>query len=331
MWKNFYEKLGNFHRFQSVEWQLLAIKKYRLTFLNKLSNKVVVSIFYKKNDEVYAIFPFVIKNKKAYICGDMAGSDYVDFLYMDNFNAESLAYMLKEIKNKYRLEAIYFRGIQMESKSNCLIKDLDNKKIIKETKCVGIDIDKTYDEFLKGLKKSVRQNLRTAENRLKTDNKDANFEIHHNSKIDSNIVSEVERIYQLRQQNKYTNYKTYLKKVVKYVYNLIHENNYNVVFDSMENNTNHILGIFKIDSKIAAYCYGPVTHGTVSIIHVAINEEFHKYSPGKLLITYLIKYLKSEENTISAINYFDLTIGDESYKYELGGIEKIRSDYIVKL
>jgi CelD/BcsL family acetyltransferase involved in cellulose biosynthesis len=330
-WKSFYDRLDNIHQFQSIEWQLLALKKYRLTFLNRLALKVVVSISYKSNGEIYAIFPFVIRRKKGYICGDMAGGDYVDFLYTKDFKSEDLSHLLNEIKRKYNLKKLYFRGIRTDSNSNHLIRGLANKKFLKETKCVGINIEKTYEEFLKKLKKSVRQNLRTANNRLKTDNKEAYFEIYHNEKIDRHLVSDLQKVYYSRIQSRYTNFKAYLVKLIKSLLNLYYINKYNVVFDYMENNANHLLAVYKIDSKIAAYCYGPASHDAVSIIQVSINEEFYKYSPGKLLITHLVDYLISERNASKGINYLDLTIGDENYKYELGGIEKIRSDYIVEL
>lgn len=330
-WSTFYNQLDGLHSFQSLDWQQLAWNKYRYTTLNKIFSKTVVCLYFKGENNLCAIFPFTIRNKVAFISGDMAGCDYIDFLYNNAFDSQDLDYIFNMIKQRYKIKVIKFRGIQMNSKSNSLIRELKKQIDISEVTCVGINLGESYELYIQSLSKSVRQNLRTAYNRLNRDGKTYSFEFKSGQKLDSRLVNSIRELYYERQASKYMGSHNFITNIKIKISNFIYGNKYNVVFESMKNNKNHVMAILYIDDKIASYCYGPISNKQVSFVQVAINEEFYKYSPGMILLSHLIEYLLSNRSSNLDIAYLDLTIGDEKYKYDLGGVEKLRYDYTVYL
>jgi CelD/BcsL family acetyltransferase involved in cellulose biosynthesis len=86
--------------------------------------------------------------------------------------------------------------------------------------------------------------------------------------------------------------------------------------------------ILYIDKSIAGFCAGFVSHnGKIILPFLAINSVFSRYSPGAILITESIKFLVENHN----YKYFDLSRGEEKYKYTYGGIEHFNFTYEICL
>ena len=83
---------------------------------------------------------------------------------------------------------------------------------------------------------------------------------------------------------------------------------------------------FYIGKDLAAFMMGLESENKEVIIpKLAIDSNFSKYSPGKLMINETVKYLISNSN----IRTLDLSKGSEKYKYDMGGTEHINYDFAV--
>ena len=77
--------------------------------------------------------------------------------------------------------------------------------------------------------------------------------------------------------------------------------------------TDFTLAVLKINQEIAAYFFGFKIEKNIEINRVVINDDFKFFSPGLLLFN---EYIKKE---IPQLEGIDLTVGDEKYKFDLGG------------
>ena len=96
----------------------------------------------------------------------------------------------------------------------------------------------------------------------------------------------------------------------------------------MVKNENSITVVYRINGNLAAYCYGlKYKNNNICILQVAYNEELGKYSPGIIMLCDFIKWLY--DNYITSSNrelVLDLTVGNERYKYDLGGVSHYVSE-----
>ena len=78
---------------------------------------------------------------------------------------------------------------------------------------------------------------------------------------------------------------------------------------------NAFTAVLYINNEIVGFLSGLHNERTLIVPRLSINSEFRRYSPGFILICETIKHL--QKNT--AIRCLDLSLGDEQYKYQLGG------------
>jgi CelD/BcsL family acetyltransferase involved in cellulose biosynthesis len=85
------------------------------------------------------------------------------------------------------------------------------------------------------------------------------------------------------------------------------------------------LSFLEIDGKKAAgyLCFNYLNH--IWVYNSGLNRQFMEYSPGWVLLAYLIKW--SNENGIQA---FDFMRGDEEYKYRFGSVDRSVKRVLIK-
>lgn len=99
------------------------------------------------------------------------------------------------------------------------------------------------------------------------------------------------------------------------------ENFYGFIRDvlaSLKDGARPSISFMKISGRIAAYAIGFVYGGTLSYWNVAINAEYKQYSPGKMLLFYLIR----EMHATKRVSEIDLLRGNEEYKYRWATSER---------
>jgi hypothetical protein len=301
--------------FMSTNWHKVVISFYVNTFLTKLLAKPVYFYANFGVESWVSGFFYVSRTLKGTIItfGHLLGpSDYFDLVYSPSVTDEQFLTFIKQVQLDFKAQEIKFVHLKATSKFYLAIAKMPTV-VSSSLACVAVTLPQTYDIYFASLSKSVRQNIRTAYNRL-TKN-DLQFQLEVFEKRDSQKIpwERLKKMYQLR--NGFRKEKKYWKS------QLYHWLNYGFqveqdMFDlEATRQTDFTLAVLKINKEIAAYFFGFKNQKTIEINRVVINDEFKFYSPGLLLFN---EYIKT---AISQLECIDLTVGDEKYKFDLGGKE----------
>jgi len=245
-----------------------------------------------------------------------------------------------------RLNPIYFKESSIERKSyfealynaiqsrNILLTRVEENSPISEllascnisrqaevtsSPCVRIDFrnHQSFDEYFSSLSKSVRQNIRTGYNRLEKSGSTLRYKEYQGAQIPRKILRRVIEVYLTRKRIRYPDSGKRLD--IPYYYLL------DSVFRSLKHDPKMRLGILYINEDVAAFYCGHLDEKrkTIYIPRLAINHDYARYSPGYLLVVETIRQAISEKN----YTVFDLLLGTEQYKLDLGGDIYARKTY----
>ena len=166
-----------------------------------------------------------------------------------------------------------------------------------------------YDFYFSSLSKNVRQNIRTAYNRLNTDGCKFELKVIRGQDVCKSLNKELLEVYLQRSQNRYNKKFNFTSK---YQYRYIHH--YSVTLSCLDNSMYYILFI---NGTVAAFMGCFVNHAKSSLIvpRLAINDHFRRYSPGMLLLNESIKFSYYHTD----IREIDLSRGVDKYKLNMGG------------
>ena len=195
------------------------------------------------------------------------------------------------------------------------------------SKSVSIELQiSNWQGYFDSLGKHVRQNVRTAYNRIRRDGHKVSFAFY--SAVGSGkelrdltarrVLAQCRQLYLKRQEDKYHKSSFASKLWLSFL-------NYTAQSVPGENG---FLSVMWFDGELAAYMEGYLNadRKAIEVPRLAINDKFGWYSPGCVLIAELVKYLLSNTN----IKKIDLCRGTEKYKYDMGGgeycIKKVHVD-----
>ena len=182
---------------------------------------------------------------------------------------------------------------------------------------VSIDFSSGYDIWLQSLSKNVRQNLRTAYNRLRKDGKDIYIETSCGGQISHSLMNRLIDIYIKRHDERYNVRTSTLKSAyLRYM-----------DFSTRALMKNPRALHIYISGEIAGFCSGYIDRDAFIVPRLSIDNDFSRYSPGYLLINEAIKRFGINN---SRIRYIDLSEGTEKYKLDLGGTIYKKFDYTIK-
>lgn len=177
---------------------------------------------------------------------------------------------------------------------------------VKKTSNVLIAIPKDHENYIALLSKSVRQNIRTAYNRLKTDSHEIKLDVYSGG--DDNLpIGEILGLYSRRHNDRYGVKTGLLKKW------FLKTQSFATRYYRYAPNA--ITFMLYIDDKPAAFMSGLRSKNRLVVPRLSIDNDFKRYSPGVVLVVEVIKYL--QQNT--EIDVLDLSQGEEGYKFQLGG------------
>ena len=306
--------------YQYLGWLNCAIKEHKCNLFKKIGFKIQFAVLYL-NGEILGVAPIVIKlsgkKKGILFLGFDTASDYLDFVFSENITEKDVVYFVREILKATECDNFYFSGLRKES---ITYKALINEKsfcLSGEEACVSINTDfENYETYISSLKKSVRQNLRTAKNRMIKDEKNGELFIYKND-LDLKLVNELQALYEKRRKEQNKSRKSLSYKIYKAKRDITLKK-YNYHSDSMMNNPDSVVLVYKIDGELAAFGHAlRWKNGKLSFMQVSFSAKFGRYSPGLLMFTdYINKSMADGSN-----NTLDLTVGTEKYKYDLGGQE----------
>lgn len=301
-WEKLYEKNPQLSFYQSLPmmsalWRNLL--PYRLAL--RISPRFYV---FKEDENTIMIFPLFKRWFSGIYTGYgyKAGLGYIDAVYPEDINVGTMSdcfYALKQNAGKMSIDLQHVKagtafGRWLQS----------NGGMVSEEGYTIIPFLEDYESYYSSLSKHMKQNIRTAYNRLKTDDGEYGFECVSYSKMHG-LEKELQRLYIDRQMSKYNKSWLYgfFVKYIDFGTKIQHEKDIDVrAF------------VLRINGKIAAYYDGIFSDRGIIVPRLAIAEGFDRYSPGVMLLNESIKFLIKEGK-----QSIDLTHGTENYKLFMGG------------
>ena len=291
LWKNFEEK--SYHTFfQSFFFikKIITLKKYDCYFC----------IIYD-NDEVVAILPFEIKKIFGVKILQWIGSKYTDYccpLISKEYkiNSEPFKDLWARILQEIDCDIIILNNQPqyINNLENPFVNFLYNSEI---SKVFLIDLPDDENEYYQKIqnRKFLNEFKRTTNNIIKKhDLKFENIDIKENSFQPSDLIK---------------------KKISVLDKNFFRQSIEKNFIDFFDNLILHFpdqikLSVLKIDKEIVAANLGFLKNGRFYYyMPTLLTNNYNKYSPGKILISELIKW-----SITNKIKVFDFGLGEENYK-----------------
>jgi len=287
---------------------ILGVSPMFICFYSNGFPRMVLPLYKKSFKNIYYMF------------GYKTGCAYLNPIYFSDITISEIAdYMrtLKQILGSGKLlityiqeTSIFFQYITTQFRHYML------------TDCVAINFEDGYDTYLNSLSKNVRQNIRTAYNRLKRNNLSIKLDVRSEASLTKLEFKHVYDIYIGRMGKRYNKKTTFIHKAfIK---------NFDIGSRAInELNSDVSWYLLYINDELAGFYNAFLSRDRLEIIvpRLAIAEGYEWYSPGLLLLNESIRYLI--EN--SAVKSIDLIHGLEKYKLDMGGQKKMCCKIVLDL
>lgn len=258
-------------------------------------------------EKLVCIFPALVNNDVLELAGVAQGLSNLSPIYFNCSKdiTSALAFLFADLKCKeIRIDRVLegsYSATLLENLSGYII----NKTLIEN---VRICFD-SYDEWFSSLRKSVRQNLRTAYNRMDKDESTFRVNLFTGESIPKPLMKKLVTIYNNRHAEHYQVKTSTIKKF--YLQHLDFSTR------DLSRNPAARHAVLYINNEVAAFFSGYYDLFSKSIIipRLSINPTFSRYSPGYVLLSETIK----EYSNCNDVNCLDLSTGVEKYKLDLGG------------
>lgn len=314
-WVSFEKESANFC-FQNFYW----LKNWYLNLENRANIEIFNILVYNK-EELVTILPLNIETKKGIKFLKWQGgnrADYMCGLFSKNFIFKKIDffYLWKLIKKDISsFDIIYFER-QPKYIENFINPFVSYFKVFKDSFASSTVLEESFELFQKkNLKKKFIDDTKRRINNLNKNGK-IKFNIYDNQ--DVNIQKEITQ--------EILNQKILRVKDLK-LKNILDQKsqNFYINFNDSEfkNGKLHISSLELNDELIAAH-WGVVYKKIFYHLMPSIpKSEYMKYSPGRILLQYLIKW--SIDNNIEKL---DFTIGDEQYKKDWSNRNEFLFSYL---
>lgn len=316
LWRGFYSENSRLSPYSSYEFAECYKKFFHFGFKRAFMRQEF--FLAKENDDVIAIVPLIKNRKDYYLFGDLCSSGYLDFIYNGTTSEREIAELLNCIEKSISTWGGVLHLNKINERSMLFPYLQQNATEVAVDPCVNISFEDIYEEYFKSLGKSIKQNVRTAYNRMNREGKTYRFEIYIHEPVPANVVKQEMDIYHKREEHRNKKKTPVIVKEIRQRFNPI-----SLSTTTMEN---AVHACFYIDNTMAAFLSGYITNDNLAIVvpRHAINDDFKLYCAGALLITETIKYCINE----TCIRNLDLSRGDEKYKYTLGGKNHYNHSFI---
>ncbi len=266
-----------------------------------------------------AILPVVTRRSDCSIrlLGDIKGCGINDMLISPDLDDAERAEAIEAIASEFISLAYDRRWKLRRLPADSPLRSVIADAAVTTTDCAAIDISCGEAEWLKGLSKSTRQNLRTAYNRISRNGADLTLE-KYTPGDDPKIYRQALSLYCRRQAEAYTQ-GNFLARAVHRL-KLQHSRQ----SKALGTLPFALTLLLKINGKPAACMTGLLSADgdTYAVPRLAIDPEYGFFSPGYLLISEAVKYFAGRGGPKA----IDLSRGNEKYKTDLGGIPYLTYD-----
>ena len=262
----------------------------------------------------------ILNTKGAYLLGRRSFSDYLNFIYQ-HFDGSAFDFLLNDLSKRYGIKYITLENFRESTSAYDYI--IRNYKICRNSvyPSVGLNLPSSKDEYYNILSKNSRQNLRTANNRLKKDGKSLVFNF-DDRQVDKQLCLKI-------RESKLVAKSAHFSLYFKYKYRILNRLRYRFhgfipITDYPESK---IMTAYDEQGNLRAFFnYGYDSNGTkIRVMAAGTDLDFARYSPGMLLMyNFIMNAIQ-----VGKIKEVDLTRGDEKYKFSLGG--QLRKYHTIKV
>lgn len=259
--------------------------------------------------------------KGFYFIGRQGYSDYLNLIY-HHFQEEAFLVLSDYLKKKYHTS--YFCFEQLLETTELAKYIIANYKHAKsECYCADLVLPNTFDEYNGLLSKSTRQNIRTAINRQKRDNRELVHSLTYT--IDDELANTLMDIRAMRldEKRKKSGSKASWKGKLYGKMRRLLINLFTAEQEVIRENCNPWCFLVKEGERIASFFWGiyEKEKKIYYVILAGVDPEYAWYSPS---ISHLYLFIKEQyENDDRIFNILDFTRGGERYKEDMGGCKKI--------
>ncbi|WP_317304080.1 GNAT family N-acetyltransferase [Acidaminococcus timonensis] len=314
IWMGLYRDNPYLFPFSSYEYnhQVYAYEKFKLKNYLKKNHFLV----YFEKEEPLVLLPLTVKGNEIFLFGDdISGCDNLDLVYDQQISHDSFTKMLLEFSVRFPQKVLKFYKINERSRFYQYIsenqKQVENQfklKIEEDRVCVKVLFPKDYETYFSALSRNCKSNLKKAYNKAIKMDADMNLKVVKGPVLDHQLLSAMMHVYAHRESE---------RKHRKFDFLCYVKNRYFSVLSwaAQHMQSQYTFCLF-LHNTVAAFMSGFETNfGEIVFPRVAMNSQFSKYAPGKLMISESVKWLQKNTD----INGLDLSRGDERYKYEMGG------------
>ena len=308
-WIELYDSNSNLSPFVEYDYFNRTIKYFWYYFVVKRCY-VKYYLIFEENSPILIAPILIFSNGRKELFGNINGFNYCDMVYK---NCSKIKDAINVLHNRIGTFEIY--KIRENSPLIGVINSFPYT--IANTPNVKINYGNNYDAYYSRLSKSVRQNLRTSYNRLNRSGCNIKLKVVKGGTIDKDFFDDIINLYSKRHEIRYKVKHNFISQFLLKHYHFATEN--------YKKSANAITFGLYINDKLAAFMSGIKSKQNEFIVpRLSINDDFSFFSPGMLLINEVIQYLINN----SKINVLDLSQGEESYKYKMGGIIHYTFNYI---
>jgi hypothetical protein len=326
IWDELYEKSKSATPFQSYDFLTFTRKgkPYHKDLFRLFGLKEWNLVLYE-NGKAIAIAPFLIKRKNGkltvYLRGHFTVANQLDFIYED-LSYQDFELLMDYVKKK-RADASFFLDRISEKSITCAyFKKYFAANRIEEHECYSIPITSCYEDWLKSLSKSARNNLSNRYNRLGRDNIEWSVCFCCGSKMEKCLSEKQMWVYAdrfiIKNAVQCGPFKSLITRMLqKYL-----------LRDKMTRWLNRGAGSFHavlfFNTEATSFASGVICRDKrILLSRLAILTKYARYSPGGILISSMIKHIIQHNNSGDMdIEYLDLSQGGQSgmtYKQAYGG------------
>ena len=291
-WQEF-EKKSCHHIFQTFKWQRLWIEKQH-EYKNDIIN---YTILITENEKLIMILPLNIKNNHSIKILTWSGFPFSDY------NIPLTLQNKKISRDDFNI--IWKMILDYLQNCDCIVLDNQPENILDQKNpfyyflsnkinnaYYGIKFSKQFE-----LKKNEIDNIKYQFNRLKKLG-NLEFKVAKEKDEKKNILDFIVK-HKTKQYISTKAWNLFKQKINIDLFEL----------SSLIMEENSYITYLQINNEIIAAHSGYIYKNKVYYLFPAYNMDYHKYSPGKILLKQII-----DDSRLNSLEYFDLTIGSEDYK-----------------
>lgn len=316
IWDGLFSDGDDMTPYQSFSWNKNVADCYKSNTYIFLNFTVRYFVCFRDNKPV-VIAPIALaknKNGDSYtqLLGQYTKSGELNFVYGKDADDEDFRFLIEYIMKAYPHEIRFYEVGDFTKLGRFLSKYQEATKI-SDRMCVKCNVPATKEENYGALSKSVRQTIRTTNNRLEKDGIPCKTEIFKGYNFSDSELQEIDALYNKREAE-WNN--SELKtgegsgaSLIKQIIGLFFKNKDALI--NYSQNSDFVYVRCTIDGKLAGFFFGITDiNGYCIVPTLAINSDYSKYSPGLLMIHHFLNDAIENES----LKTFDLSRGDEIYK-----------------